>query len=64
MQDYSHRGDLPCGSTIGPLTAAQLAVDTVDVGMPMLSMHSIRELMAVSDVAPMCSAFAAWFHSP
>lgn len=64
VQDYSHRGDLPCGSTIGPLTAAQLAVDTVDVGMPMLSMHSIRELMAVSDVAPMCSAFAAWFHSP
>lgn len=63
VQDYSHRGDLPCGSTIGPLTAAQLAVDTVDVGMPMLSMHSIRELMAVSDVAPMCSAFAAWFRS-
>lgn len=61
VQDYSHRGDLPCGSTIGPLTAAQLAVDTVDVGMPMLSMHSARELMAACDVAPMRSAFAAWF---
>ncbi len=61
VQDYSHRGDLPCGSTIGPLTAAQLAIDTVDVGMPMLSMHSARELMAVADVAPMRESFAAWF---
>ncbi|UDY36485.1 M18 family aminopeptidase [Dermatobacter hominis] len=61
VQDYSHRGDLPCGSTIGPLTAARLAVDTVDVGMPMLSMHSARELMAVADVTPMRTAFTAWF---
>ena len=61
VQDYSHRGDLPCGSTIGPLAAARLAVDTVDVGMPMLSMHSARELMAVADVTPMRAAFTAWF---
>lgn len=61
IQDYSHRGDLPCGSTIGPLTAAQLAIDTVDVGMPMLSMHSARELMAVADVDPMHRAFTSWF---
>jgi len=61
VQDYSHRGDLPCGSTIGPVTAAGLAVDTVDVGMAQLSMHSIRELMAVADVALMCRAFTAWF---
>lgn len=61
VQDYSHRGDLPCGSTIGPLVAARLAVDTVDVGMPMLSMHSARELMATADVSTMRVAFAAWF---
>ncbi len=61
VQDYSHRGDLPCGSTIGPLTAARLAVDTVDVGMGMLSMHSARELMATSDVSPMRRSFTAWF---
>lgn len=61
VQDYSHRGDLPCGSTIGPLAAAGLAVDTVDVGMAQLSMHSARELMAVGDVAAMCDTFAAWF---
>jgi len=61
VQDYSHRGDLPCGSTIGPLASAQLAVRTVDVGMAQLSMHSIRELMAVADVSAMVRAFTAWF---
>lgn len=61
VQEYSHRGDLPCGSTIGPLTAARLAVETVDVGMPMLSMHSARELMATADITPMLDAFTAWF---
>lgn len=64
VQDYSHRGDLACGSTIGPLAAAQLAVDTVDVGMPMLSMHSARELMAVADIEPMHTACRAWLRSP
>jgi aspartyl aminopeptidase len=60
VQEYSHRGDLPCGSTIGPLSAARLGARTVDVGMAQLSMHSARELMAVSDVAGMVAAFSAW----
>ncbi len=61
VQDYSHRGDLPCGSTIGPLTCARLGLDVVDVGVPQLSMHSARELMAVDDVASMVAAFTSWF---
>ena len=64
VQHYSHHGSLPCGSTIGPLTAAGLAVDTVDVGAPMLSMHSVREVMAAADVAPMVAAFTAWWGAP
>ena len=60
LQRYVHRADLPCGSTIGPITASRLAVDTVDVGAPMLSMHSSRELMAASDVDHMVTAFTAW----
>ena len=64
VQHYSHHGALPCGSTIGPLTAAGLAVDTVDVGAPMLSMHSAREVMAAADVAPMVAAFTAWWSAP
>lgn len=64
VQEYSHRGDLACGSTIGPLSSAQLAIRTVDVGMAQLSMHSAREMMAVSDVAKMVAAFSAWFRRP
>lgn len=60
FQDYSHRGDMPCGSTIGPLIAATLAIDTVDVGMAQLSMHSAREFMACADIPMMCDSFVAW----
>jgi len=59
-QTYSHRNDLPCGTTIGPLAAARLGVPTVDAGMAQLSMHSIRELMAASDVDHMVAAFTSW----
>jgi aspartyl aminopeptidase len=59
LQVYAHRNDLPCGSTIGPLTAAGLAVDVVDVGMAQLSMHSAREVMAAVDDDLMVRGFAA-----
>jgi aspartyl aminopeptidase len=49
-QRFVTRSDLPCGSTIGPITAAELGVATVDVGAPMLSMHSCRELCGTLDV--------------
>ncbi|ADW18438.1 Aspartyl aminopeptidase [Desulfobulbus propionicus DSM 2032] len=42
-QQFVMRNDLACGSTIGPLTAAELGVPTVDIGIPQLAMHSIRE---------------------
>ena len=52
LQDFVTRGDLPCGSTIGPTTAASLGITTVDLGVPQLSMHSARELCATSDLEP------------
>jgi aspartyl aminopeptidase len=63
-QRFVMRSDLPCGSTIGPITAALTGVRTVDVGNPMLSMHSIREMAAVVDHARMVGAMTAFFDGP
>lgn len=52
-QQYAHRTDLGCGSTIGPIMAAQLGMATVDVGNPMWAMHSIRESAGVLDHSDM-----------
>jgi aspartyl aminopeptidase len=60
LQRYAHRSDLPCGSTIGPLTAARLGVPTVDVGAPQLAMHSARELGGAADPAMYTAALAAF----
>jgi aspartyl aminopeptidase len=45
------RTDLGCGSTIGPITAAGMGMPVVDIGAPMLSMHSARECAAADDHA-------------
>jgi aspartyl aminopeptidase len=48
-QTYSHRCDLSCGSTIGPITSAKLGIRSVDVGSPLWAMHSLRESAGVLD---------------
>ncbi len=48
-QKFAMRSDLLCGSTVGPVLAAQLGLNTVDVGNPLWAMHSARETAGVSD---------------
>jgi aspartyl aminopeptidase len=55
LQHFVARSDLGCGSTIGPISAARVGMATVDLGNPLLSMHSCREMAGTADVAPMLS---------
>ncbi len=60
-QDFISRTDLACGSTVGPMIAAELGIRTVDVGMAQLSMHSIREQGGVDDPAQFASVLTHVF---
>ena len=60
-QRFVTRTDLACGTTIGPITAAGTGMRVVDVGNPMLSMHSSRETCAAADVPKMIDVLTTFF---
>lgn len=59
LQKFTSRGDIPGGSTIGPIHAASTGMPTADLGIPQLSMHSARELIAWPDYLQLCSLLKA-----
>ena len=61
LQPYVVRSDMACGSTVGPITAAELGLPTVDIGSPLLSMHSVREMAATHDVGSLARMLEAYF---
>ncbi|KAJ2135959.1 hypothetical protein IW136_004083, partial [Coemansia sp. RSA 678] len=61
LQEFVVRNDSSCGSTIGPMLSAQLGLRTVDIGNPLLAMHSIREVCGADDVGMLVKLFEHFF---
>jgi aspartyl aminopeptidase len=61
IQEFAVRNDCPCGSTIGPQISANTGIRAVDLGMPQLSMHSIREMMGSSDLTFAHKLFTSFY---
>jgi aspartyl aminopeptidase len=62
-QSFVSNNAMPCGTTIGPITAARHGIATVDIGVAIISMHSARELCGAGDPAALANALAAFLAS-
>ncbi len=60
-QEFHNRNDAKSGGTIGPIVASLLDVRALDIGNPMLAMHSIRELAGVEDTFNLLAAFKEFY---
>lgn len=60
-QTFVGDNSVPCGSTIGPISSTRMGIRTVDVGVPLLSMHSARELCGARDMEYFVRALTAFY---
>ncbi len=61
IQHFSSKNTMPCGSTIGPITATRLGIETVDIGLPQLAMHSAREMCGSEDPITLLELLKQYF---
>jgi len=61
VQEFVMNNSLACGSTIGPLTAGEIGIQTIDIGAPTLAMHSIREMAGIMDARYLYTALNTYF---
>ena len=64
LQTFVARNDMPCGSTIGPITSTEVGVPTLDVGVPTFAMHSIRELAGTRDAIALAAVLDHFYNRP
>ena len=63
IQRYANRADMPGGSTLGNIANTQVSLNTVDIGLPQLAMHSAFETAGAKDTAYMIKALTEFFGS-
>ena len=60
--DFYMRSDMPCGGTLGAISSSQISINSIDVGLPQLAMHSSCETFALKDYYAMCNGLTAFFN--
>lgn len=64
IQEFAMNNDLTCGSTIGPMVATMLGIQTIDIGIPSLAMHSIRETIGTKDLYMLYQTISHFYSRP